>query len=130
MARDHAAETAAAATAVREAVNDDHAFISTPEKFMLAATEFESTWGTDKGTRVLFETFEWGAHEAEVAIGMPDIVALHQFLGGVIGRANGVPESDVTALGELHDVIAGVEDPKLSDALTAVFKRFRAEAGL
>jgi hypothetical protein len=129
MANDHAAETAAADTAVREAVNDDQAFISAPEKFMLAASEVESTWGNDKGTHVLFETFEWGAHEAEVSIGMSDIVALHQFLGDVIGRANGVPDSDITALGQLHDIIAGVEDPTLSDQLTQAYKRFRVEAG-
>ncbi|MGW8431405.1 hypothetical protein ACWGJ9_09785 [Curtobacterium citreum] len=129
MAQDHAAESAAADIAVREAVNDDHAFISNADKFMLAASEFTSTWGSDQGTRVLFESFEWGAHEAEVALGMADIVALHQFLGGVIGRANGVPASDTTALGELHSIIAGIEDPKLHDQLVAVHNRFRAEAG-
>jgi hypothetical protein len=130
MAFNHAAQIAEADHAVRAFVDNEAAFVSTPEKFMLAAEEFETSWGPERGTRVMVRSFEWGAQESEVAVGMADIVALHQFLGGIIGRANGVPQSDITALGELHSVIAGIEDPELHDQLVQVHNRFRAEAGL
>lgn len=130
MAQDHAAESAAADARIRETIDNEHAFISTPDKFMLTAEEVRVEFGADAGTpKVIFHAFEWGDEDGQVSLDMTDVAGLHQFLGGVIGRANGVPASDTTALGELHSIIAGIEDPKLHDQLVAVHNRFRAEAG-